>query len=77
MKNIVINGVTYNGVPQIVAPLAGGGGNAVFYETSEATATANQILSGYKAFGANGEIVGQLTAPSISQDGTTKIVTIS
>lgn len=77
MKNIVINGVTYNAVPSVQIPLAGGGGNAVFYETSDGTAAAAQIMSGYKAYGPNGEIVGQMTAVNVSQDGTTKIVTIS
>lgn len=77
MKNIVINGVSYNAVPQIVVPLAGGGGNAVFYETSDATAAAAQIMSGYKAYGPNGEVVGQLTTPTLTQDSTTKVLTIT
>ena len=40
-------------------------------------ATSARILSGYKAW-ANGNLVtGSLTVPTISQDGTTKVLTIS
>ena len=40
-------------------------------------ATGARILSGYKAW-ANGNLVtGTLTVPTISQDGTTKVLTIS
>ena len=76
-KNVVINGNSYNAVPYVNIPLAGGGGNATFYETSDATAQAANILSGYSAYGASGKIVGQATAANISQDGTTKVLTIS
>lgn len=76
-KNVVINGNSYNAVPYVNIPLAGGGGNATFYETSDATAQAANILYGYSAYGANGKIVGQATAANISQDGTTKVLSIS
>lgn len=77
MKNVVINGNSYNSVPYIQIPLAAGGGNATFYETSDATAQAANILSGYSAYGASGKISGSATMPTISQDGTTKVLTIS
>ena len=76
-KNVIINGSSYNAVPYIQVPLAAGGGNAVFYETSDSTAQAANILSGYSAYGASGKIDGQATVPTISQDGTTKVLTIS
>lgn len=76
-KNVIINGASYNAVPYIQIPLAGQTGNAVFYETSDATAAAANILSGYSAYGASGKISGSATMPTISQDGTTKVLTIS
>lgn len=76
-KNVVINGASYNAVPYVNIPLSGGGGNATFYETSDATAAAANILSGYTAYGASGKITGEATAANISQDSTTKVLTIS
>lgn len=76
-KNVIINGASYNAVPYVQIPLAGGGGNAVFYETSDATAAAANILSGYSAYGASGKLTGTATVPTISQDGSTKVLTIS
>lgn len=76
-KNVIINGASYNAVPYVSIPLSGGGGNAIFYETSDATAQAANILSGYSAYGSSGKIDGQATVPTISQDGTTKVLTIS
>lgn len=76
-KNVIINGSSYNAVPSVQIPLSAGGGNAIFYETSDATAAAANILSGYSAYGANGKISGSLAVPTISQDGTTKVLTIS
>lgn len=76
-KNVIINGASYNAVPYVQIPLAGGGGNAVFYETSDSTAAAANILSGYSAYGASGKLTGTATMPTISQDGSTKVLTIS
>lgn len=76
-KNVIINGVAYNAVPSVQIPLSGGGGNAVFYETSDATASASAIVSGYSAYGPSGKISGQVTLPTISQDSTSKILSIS
>lgn len=77
MANVIINGNSYNAVPSVQIPLAGGGGNAVFYDTSDATVTAAQVVSGYYAYGASGKVSGSLSVPTISQDGTTKVLTIS
>lgn len=76
-KNVIINGSSYNAVPYVQIPLAAGGGNATFYETSDATAAAANVLTGFSAYTASGKVDGQLTVPTISQDGTTKVLTIS
>lgn len=76
-KNVLINGTTYSAVPYVQIPLSGGGGNAVFYDTGDADAAAANILAGYSAYGPNGKIDGSLSTPTISQDGTTKVLTIS
>ena len=77
MANVVINGNSYNSVPSVQIPNQTGGGNAVFYDTSDATATAAQIISGYYSYNSTGKISGTLTVPTISQDGTTHALTIS
>lgn len=68
-QNIVINGVTYNSVSSIEAPLSAGGGNAVFPDTSSGDAAAGDIASGKIAWvdgveitgtGAGGELVLEL-----------------
>lgn len=76
-KNVIINGASYNAVPSVQIPLASGSGKAVFYETSDATADASNIMTGFSAYGANGKVTGALSVPAISQDGTTKVLTIS
>ena len=76
-KNVLINGATYSAVPSVQIPLSGSSGNATFYETSDATAAASQILSGYSAYGASGKVNGSLSVPTISQNSTTKVLTIS
>lgn len=75
-QSVVINGSSYNAVPSVQIPKQGGG-NAVFYDTSDATAAAENIVSGYSAYGSSGKVSGQLTVPTISQDGTSKVLTIS
>ena len=76
-KSVKINGVTYADVPSVNIPLSSGSGSAVFYDTSGATLQQNVLLQGYTGFGPNGEIVGTMTAASVSQDSTTKVLTIS
>lgn len=58
-KNVIINGVTYNSVPQVQIPVSGGG-TAIFYETSDATGTAAQVLDGKIVYGAGGQITGSV-----------------
>ena len=58
-QNVTINGVTYSAVPEVDIPKSGGG-TAKFYDSSGATATAGDILSGETAFGASGEMTGTM-----------------
>lgn len=58
-QNVIINGVTYSNVPEVDIPKSGGG-TAKFYDTAGADATAANILTGKKAFGASGEISGSM-----------------
>jgi len=52
-KNVIINGVTYNNVPEVDIPISGGG-TAEFYDTSDATLDDGaKMLSGATAY-ANG-----------------------
>ena len=74
--SVVINSVTYSTVPEVDIPKSGGG-TAKFYFTGDADITASDVRSGKKGFGPNGLINGDLSVPTISQDGTSKILTIS
>ena len=58
-QNVIINGVTYNAVPEVDIPKSGGG-NAKFYDTSGASAAAADILTGKTAFGASGSVSGSM-----------------
>lgn len=60
-QNIVVNGVTYNGVASISVPLSAGGGNAVFPDTSSGDAAAGDIASGKKAWVDGVEVTGTAT----------------
>ena len=63
-QNVIINGVTYENVPRVDIPLDGGG-TAEFYDASDATAAAGDILSGKTAYGASGKVVCSIaTKPS-------------
>lgn len=59
-QNVIINGVTYSNVPEVDIPKSGGG-TAKFYDTSGATASSSDILSGVSAFGSSGSISGGMT----------------
>lgn len=77
MANVVINGNSYNAVPYVSIPKSDNSGNAQFYDTTDATATEAQVVTGYYAYNGTGKISGSLTVPTISQDGTTHVLTIS
>lgn len=76
-KNVKINNVTYSNVPSVNIPNADGSGSAVFYDTSNANAQAQHIVSGYTAYGSAGLVTGSATFPTISQDGSTKVLHIT
>lgn len=78
-KNVVIRDVTYNSVPSVTIPLAAGGGNATFTDTSDATintSLAGMIGEGYTAYGSNGLVEGTATLRSNS-DMTVSGATVS
>ena len=58
-QNVVINGVTYNDVPEVDIPKSGGG-TAKFYDTAGADAAAADLLTGKTAYGASGSISGSM-----------------
>lgn len=59
-QNVVINGVTYQDVPEVDIPKSGGG-TAKFYDTAGASSvTAADVLSGVTVYGANGSITGSM-----------------
>lgn len=71
-QNVIINGVTYSSVPQVNIPLVGGG-TAKFMDTSDANATAENILQNKTAYINGTKING--TIPS--KAATTYTPTIS
>lgn len=77
MANVIINGNTYTSVPYVQIPHSDSAGNAIFYDTTDATAVAANILTGYSAYGASGKVNGTATVPTISQDSTTHVLSIS
>lgn len=58
-QNVIINGVTYQNVPEVDIPKSGGG-TAKFFNTADADAAAGNILTGKKAYGASGAIDGSM-----------------
>lgn len=67
-QNVIINGVTYQNVPEVDIPKSGGG-TAKFYDTEAATVSAADILTGKTAYGANGSVSGSM-ADNGSTSGT-------
>lgn len=58
-QNVVINGVTYQDVPEVDIPKSGGG-TAKFYDTAGASMSAGDLLTGKSGYGASGEISGSM-----------------
>lgn len=77
-KSVKINGVVYNTVPSVSIPLSDGSGSASFVDTSDATIDATKVLQNYSGYGADGTLIkGTLTCANVSQDASTKVVSIS
>lgn len=76
-QNVIINGVTYQSVPEVDIPKSGGG-TAKFYDTAGATVAASDVLTGKTAFGPSGSVSGSM-ANNGSTSGTisTKSGTVS
>ena len=62
-QNVLINGVTYQSVPEVDIPKSTGG-TAKVYDTAGADFTAADLRNGKKGFGASGEITGSMTEKS-------------
>ena len=58
-QNVIINGVTYQSVPEVNIPLSGGG-TAKFMDTSDANAVAGDVLSGKTAYVGGSKITGNV-----------------
>lgn len=58
-QNVIINGVTYQAVPEVDIPKSGGG-TAKFYDTSSADAAAADILTGKTAYNSSGSVGGSM-----------------
>ena len=67
-QNVIINGVTYQSVPEVDIPKSGGG-TAKFYDTASADVDAASLLTGKTAFGASGTVSGSM-ANNGSTSGT-------
>lgn len=67
-QNVIINGVTYQNVPEVDIPKSGGG-TAKFYDTSGADISAGDVLTGKTAYGASGSVGGSM-ANNGSTSGT-------
>jgi len=60
-QNVIINGVTYQTVPEVNIPKSGGG-TAKFMDTEDATASAADILNGKTAYVGSEKITGNVTS---------------
>lgn len=60
-QNVIINGVTYQNVPEVNIPKSGGG-TAKFMDTADANASATDILSGKTAYVNGVKITGQISS---------------
>lgn len=61
-QNVIINGVTYQNVPEVNIPKSGGGGTAKFMDTADANAAAADILASKTAYVNGVKITGQISS---------------
>lgn len=62
-QNVVINGVTYQNVPEVDIPLSGGG-TAKFLDTSDADAVSGDMLSGKTGYVNGQKVTGNIQSKS-------------
>lgn len=58
-QNVIINGVTYQNVPEVDIPKSTGG-TAKFFDTASADLTSADLLTGKTGFGASGAVGGSM-----------------
>lgn len=58
-QNVIINGVTYQNVPEVDIPKSGGG-TAKFFDTSGADITGADVLTGKTGYGSSGSVSGSM-----------------
>jgi hypothetical protein len=67
-QNVIINGVTYQSVPEVDIPKSGGG-TAKFFDTASADITSADVLTGKTGYGSSGSVSGSM-ANNGSTSGT-------
>lgn len=67
-QNVIINGVTYQDVPEVDIPKSGGG-TAKFFDTAGADFSAADLLTGKTGYGPSGSVSGSM-ANNGSTSGT-------
>ncbi len=75
-QNVIINGVTYQSVPEVNIPKSGGG-TAKFTDVSDTTAVAADALSGKTFYKADGTKVTGNIASKSSSDLTSSVLTVT
>lgn len=77
MQDVVIRNVVYDDVPKVLIPLSGGGGNAEFIDTSDASLDNNaKMLSGVTAYANGTKYTGSIASKS-SSDMTASGATVT
>lgn len=67
-QNVIINGVTYQSVPEVDIP-KNGGGTAKFFDTADGDIISADVLTGKTGFSASGSVSGSM-ANNGSTSGT-------
>jgi hypothetical protein len=76
-QNVIINGVTYQNVPEVDIPKSGGG-TAKFFDTASADISSADIPTGKTGFGASGALLGSMPVNGdVSGEITTKAGTVT
>ena len=75
-QNVVINGVTYSNCPEVDIPKSGGG-TAKFFDISDTTAAAGDVLSGKYFYKSTGEKTQGSIASKSSSDLQASVLTVT